>query len=183
MFEKSLRILRLITRASWLVATISVLLLAAMPHALSLAGFDMFVVRGASMEPQIPLGSVILVKPVDPATVNAGDIISFRAPNDAVVTHRVLSVVTGDVLSFNTKGDGSNAADPVTVPAPAVIGTVEVYIPQLGFAITALATTLGAVAMIGFVGGLLLLSWFFDELITVAGHPTQRRAVAPEPAR
>jgi signal peptidase len=142
----------------------------------------MFVVRGASMQPQIPLGSVIVERRVDPTAISVGDIVTFKLENGTHVTHRVVGISDSSDLSFITRGDGSSSQDPVAVPAPAAVGVVEAYVPQLGFAITALGSTLGAASMMGLVGGLLLLSLFMDELISTVRTSAQRRVGATQPA-
>jgi signal peptidase I len=182
MFLKALRVLLLGTHLTWLLATLGVIALALLPHALSSVGREMYVVRGASMQPAVPLGAVILVRRVDPQTIVTGDIITFRAPNGAMVTHRVIGLVPETSLAFQTQGDGSAAADPVTVPASSVAGVVESYVPQLGYFVTALGSVAGSVAMLALLGGLLLWSWFLSELIAALAGSTNRRMAAAKPA-
>jgi signal peptidase len=178
----ALRILRISVRTALVLAIVAVFTLAAMPHVLSLLGREMFVVRGASMQPQIPLGAVIFDRSVDPTSITPGDIVTFKLENGSYVTHRVVSIADTPDLSFITRGDGSSSQDPVAVPASAAVGVVEAYVPHLGFVITALGSTLGAASMIGLVGGLLLMSWFVDELISTVRASTQRRVGAAQPA-
>ena len=182
MFIKALRILRLGTHLMWLCATVGVISLALLPHILSVAGHEMYVVKGASMEPAVPLGAVIFIRPVDPLTIAAGDIITFRAPNGAVVSHRVIGLAEGPTLAFQTKGDGSSAADPIIVPATLVAGVVESFVPQLGYVISALGSAAGAMVMVTLLAGMLLWSWFMDELIATLTRSTHRRLAAAEPA-
>jgi signal peptidase len=179
---KALRILRLGTNVTWLVATVGVISLALMPHVLSTVGREMYVVRGASMQPAVPLGSVILVRHADPATIAVGDIISFHAPNGATVSHRVIGLVDGPDLAFQTQGDGSVAADPVIVPATSVVGVVESYVPQLGYVVTALGSQAGSVALVALLSGLLLWSWFINELIATMSRSTHQEMAAADPA-
>ncbi|MEP7158803.1 MAG: signal peptidase I [Chloroflexota bacterium] len=178
----AIRLLQLGTRLAWLSAACAVISVALLPHALSAVGREMYVVRGASMEPAIPIGSVVLVRPVDPATIVTGNVITFHAPNGALVSHRVIGLAEGTSLAFQTKGDGSSAADPIIVPATSVVGVVESLVPQLGYFITALGTTAGVVAVLALLCGLLLTSWFMDELAATMARPTHRRMAAAEPA-
>ena len=53
-----------------------------------LMGYNIYEVVSGSMEPEIPVGSVIYVKAAEPETVEAGDIIAF-VQNGSVITHRV----------------------------------------------------------------------------------------------
>ncbi len=182
MMISALRIVRAVVRTVLVLAIVAVFAVAAMPHALSLFGREMFVVRGASMQPQIPVGAVIFDRRIDPRAIAPGDVVTFKLENGTYVTHRVIGIADSPDLSFITRGDGSSSPDPVAVPASAAVGVVEAFVPQLGFAITALGTTLGAASMIGLVGGLLLLSWFFDELISTVRASAQRRVGATQPA-
>jgi signal peptidase I len=178
----AVRFLRLGTRLTWLAAACGVILLALLPHAVSAVGREMFVVKGSSMQPAIPVGSVIFVRPADPAAIVAGDIITFHAPNGALVSHRVIGLAEGATLAFQTKGDGSSAADPIIVPATSVEGVVESYVPQLGYVVAALGTTAGVLATLTLLVGLLLWSWFMDELAATMTRSTHRRMAAAEPA-
>ena len=172
------RIARLGTGLACVAVTAAVIALAVMPHALGLLDREMYVVRGSSMHPAIPLGAVTVVRHSDVSGIQVGDVVTFHAPNDAVVTHRVVGVVSDEPLVFQTKGDASLSADPIAVPASAVVGRVESFIPSLGLILTVLASLPGALAMLGLVGGLMLTSWFLDELGAVLGTASQRRTVS-----
>lgn len=177
-----LRIMRLGTRVAWLSATVGVISLAVLPYVVSAAGHAMYVVKGASMEPTIPLGAVIFIRHVDPLVIVPGEVITFRAPNGAFVSHRVIGLADGTSLAFQTEGDGNAAADPVTVPATQVEGVVESFIPQLGYVVSALGSGAGALSTVALLAGLLLWSWFLDELIAKNTRSNFRRMAAAEPA-
>ena len=42
-----------------------------------LSGHDLFIIIGGSMEPAIPIGSLVLTSPTDAATVVAGDVLTI----------------------------------------------------------------------------------------------------------
>lgn len=72
-------------------------------------------VLSGSMGRGMPVGSVAVLVPVDPAAVQVGDVITFHAPVPArpVVTHRVVEVAEpGPHPVLRTKGDANRAADP-----------------------------------------------------------------------
>ncbi len=128
-----LRVVSYVVNAVIAVALTGVILLFAMPR---LLGWDLVVVLSGSMEPALPVGSAILVRPVQPETVEPGDIITYRAQGDgnAFVTHRVVEVQgEGPMLVFRTKGDANDKPDEVLVPAAAIKGRVLVDIPHLGY--------------------------------------------------
>lgn len=174
---------RAAVRLTWLAATVFVLALAVIPHLLPVLGREMYVVRGGSMEPAIPLGSVIVITHVDPQQIAVGDVVTFRAPNSTVVTHRVVGLPQSDYLNFETKGDASAATDPIVVPAWALIGRVELFAPSIGTIMTVLSSTIGAVATLGLLGGLLLAVKFMDEVLVTVRGPARRRTVLTELAR
>jgi signal peptidase len=113
-----------------------------------LLGWDLRPVLSGSMDPAVPAGAVIAVKPVNPAEVKPGDIITFRA-GGRLVTHRVFEV-TGDAASrsFVTKGDGNEDPDPTPVPASAVTGRVVFDVPLLGRLLAALRTPAGFLLLV-----------------------------------
>ena len=71
-------------------------------------------VLSGSMAPGMPVGSVAVLVPVDPADVGVGDVITYQSPIDRrVVTHRVVEVVEpGPNPVLRTKGDANASADP-----------------------------------------------------------------------
>ena len=93
------------------------------------------VVYSGSMAPEMPMGALAMMEPVEPAQIEVGDIIAFNPPwdPDATVSHRVIEVVDGETLSFLTKGDANEDPDFDIVPAANVIGRVTFNVPSLGY--------------------------------------------------
>ena len=79
---------------------------------ISLAGYQLYVIRSGSMEPELKKYDLALVKAVDPASLSVGDIITFRRSDGVIVTHRIAEI--GEE-TFVTRGDANpgNDADPV----------------------------------------------------------------------
>lgn len=100
-----------------------------------LAGWRLQVVLSGSMAPAMPVGSVAVVKPVDPSQVREGMALAFVDPADParLVTHRVVEVsdARGSAY-FRTKGDANATVDALPVPAHAVRGKVGWVVPHLG---------------------------------------------------
>src|SRR6186997_3292349 len=82
-----------------------------------LLGWQLQSVQSGSMQPTYPVGSLLVVAAIDPATVGPGTAIVFRDPADAarLVTHRVVAVAPGQPLAFMTKGDANATADLIPV--------------------------------------------------------------------
>ncbi len=97
-------------------------------------GIETKIVQSGSMEPSIPVGSVVFVRPS--ASYEVGDIVTFGEDTASVVptTHRVVSVRTvGGTELYATKGDANEEADPREVARSEVIGKVFLSVPYAGF--------------------------------------------------
>ena len=92
-------------------------------------GFGVMRTLTGSMEPTIPVHSLVVVQEVDPTELQEGDIITFRATNGALEgalnTHRITAVDTSSGSPvFHTKGDANAVEDADTVAAVNVVGRV-----------------------------------------------------------
>lgn len=110
-------------------------------------GYEAYTVVSGSMEPEIPTGSLVLIKGTEAREVQAGDVIAFYGGPDsnAIITHRVVenSVVMGE---FITKGDANEKEDMNPVAYSEFIGKVELSIPMLGVAAQILTSQEGKIA-------------------------------------
>ena len=106
-----------------------------------LMGYEIYEVVSGSMEPEIPVGSVIYVKAAQPQEVEAGDVIAFQK-DGSVITHRVEEnhYVEGE---FITKGDANREEDVEPVAYGSLIGKVERHVPVLGIVMSLLASNTG----------------------------------------
>lgn len=88
-----------------------------------------------SMTPDIPVGSVVVVRPVDPQTLQVGDIATYQAQPDspALITHRITQVKqTSQGLRFIFKGDANRSRDLDPVVPQQIRGEVWFHVPYLG---------------------------------------------------
>lgn len=115
-------------------------------------GYHMYHVLSGSMEPEMPVGSLIYVKEGRPETVKEEDIIAFYGSleNEGIITHRVLknNVVSG---TFRTKGDANEKEDPLPVPYENYIGSVVFKLPCIGMVLTCMTSLYGKLAAVGVV--------------------------------
>ena len=95
----------------------------------SLFGWKAYVILSGSMEPQLQVGDLVIVKETE--NVQVGDIISYRQGN-SVVTHRVCQI---NETGYITKGDANNAYDPQSVPFCAIEGKMQCWVPLVGKAV------------------------------------------------
>ena len=123
-------------------------------------GYGVYNVVSGSMEPEIPVGSVIYVKHVEPADLQEDDVIAFQH-DGSMVAHRVVvnRTTLGELV---TKGDANNVEDLDPIPYSAVEGKVEHVIPRFGEFMALYSSTIGksyllmALAcgvMLNFLGG------------------------------
>ena len=96
-------------------------------------GFMMFRVVTGSMEPTIPVGSLLLTRQVDITTVCVDDIICFRTQEaeiwGKIVTHRVVGIYEGldGMPLLETKGDANLVMDGYLVNQGNFVGKVTWY--------------------------------------------------------
>ena len=95
-----------------------------------------------SMTPAYPPGTLVVVKPVDPAEVRVGDVITYQLESGkpTLVTHRVieLGLRADGERQWVTQGDANVVADEKPVRAVQLRGRVWYHVPYLGHVTTAL---------------------------------------------
>lgn len=113
-----------------LLAGVVVSLAVALVAVPALIGADTYVVSSGSMEPGLPVGSVIVVRTIDVDDVQRGDVVTFRLPTGDVTTHRVVEI---DQRGLSTKGDANDDIDPWVVTEDALLGEVRYTVPFVGY--------------------------------------------------
>jgi signal peptidase I len=94
-------------------------------------GWKPFVVTSDSMAPAARRGDVILVDPTPTRALRPGDVVTYRHPGTAPVTHRLVGGDAG--AGYLTKGDANLQTDPQPVASGSVLGRVRVLVPLLGW--------------------------------------------------
>jgi signal peptidase I len=98
-------------------------------------------VLSGSMEPRLPVGSVAITERVRTTSLEVGDVITFREPDDPshLVTHRIVSITEKDGrLRYQTKGDANDSTDPWIVTLRGRDSyRVLADVPWAGFVVTA----------------------------------------------
>ena len=115
-----------------------ILLLAVLVIVLPLVvGGSPLTVLTSSMEPKLPPGTLVVVKPTPVSDIRIGDVITYQlySGQPEVVTHRVIERVSSSdgTVSFITKGDANGVPDANPVREVQVRGTVWYSIPWLGW--------------------------------------------------
>jgi signal peptidase len=162
-----------------------------------LTGRQAIIVGGASMEPAIGRGAVVVIRPVPGAALAVGDVVTLRAgEQQALFTHRIIEIVDRpDGRWIRTQGDANASPDPTLVPSSAVVGRSELAIPYAGYLLALLSLPTGIVFLLGLAATLLAGAWLLESLeleraakVTVTlvpgmdgsrGEPIALRASAP----
>ncbi|UVE96391.1 signal peptidase I [Dietzia sp. B32] len=154
------------------------------------SGAQAYTVLTGSMEPTIPPGALVVVRPTAAEELRAGDVITFQ-PNSGdptVVTHRIIGVFydqTGQ-QGIHTQGDANNTPDDWVLVPEQVRGVEWYSVPQLGRVNLLLTGEMRVIGIGVLAGGLLVYAaWMFagglrDQVRErkVAGGRGGHRAVA-----
>ena len=142
-----------------LLAVLAVCLPLSMPK---LLGYQVYDVVSGSMDPAIPVHSVVLVQPAAPENIQPGEIVAYRS-GSSVVIHRLVEnhIVEGELV---TKGDANAEPDLMKVGYADVLGTVTAHIPFIGIYAGALNTLPGKLYAFGFIVAAAMLYLLAHEL-------------------
>jgi signal peptidase len=115
------------------------------------ASIRSFVVLTGSMEPTVPVGSIVYSQKSSTNAYDPGDIISFKNKNDLTVTHRIAGKKNSKSgMMYQTKGDANNVTDTDSLPEDKVIGKVIFQVPYVGRIINFVKTPMGFLVLIVF---------------------------------
>lgn len=137
-----------------------------------MTGASAYNVLSGSMEPTLPVGSVVVVRPQPADQIKPGDVITYTDRDPAslatrVVTHRVVAVEQGPGgLSFRTRGDANDTPDLRAIAAGDVHGVLWYSLPVAGWVRNFLVSPAGLLYTAGVA------------LLVLAGHlalPKTRR--------
>lgn len=138
----------------------------------SIFGFSMFRVLTESMEPAVPVNSLVIVREKDPTEIKEGDIITFWSQDPSLsgqtVTHRVKSIdTTAGYPIFTTRGDNNVADDRNPVPARDLIGKVVFVSGIIGIVLSLISNPM-VFALVIFVPLVLIFAVNLKDLIKSA---------------
>lgn len=118
-------------------------------------GYEIYSVISGSMEPALPVGSLVYIGREEPKNIEKDEVIAFYGAKDsnAIITHRVVEnrVVMGE---FITKGDANKTNDMNAVPYGNFIGKVEFSLPVLGYVAQLITSIEGKIV----AGGVILVA-------------------------
>lgn len=153
-----------------IISTVLVALIVLIAAALvvtRLTGMRAYTVLSGSMEPTYHVGSLVFVKPAEPAEVNPGDPITYLVAEKTVVTHRCIEVLPDpddpSVIRFRTKGDANDVEDGALVHGNNLIGRAVFSVPLLGFAANYIQHPPGTYVAIAAAAVIVLLVFWPDD--------------------
>ena len=103
-----------------------------------IGGTSVFRIVTGSMEPEIPVGALVVCQKTGINQVEVNDIVCFRSMDEKiygeVVTHRVVGITVGDLgqIMLITQGDANLSADTQYVTQSNFIGKVNYYSKESG---------------------------------------------------
>ncbi len=160
-------------------------------------GLNFFNVTSGSMEPTLPVGSMVYAGKYKIEDLKKDDIITFKVRDDetgavSVVTHRIAEVIKDEETKkydvdgeekekqvvkyeFVTKGDANNTVDLWTVPAGNVIGLYQWHVPFVGYVTNFSQTGKGFILLV-IIPAVILIVWELASLITNIKNHYQEKA-------
>ena len=169
-----------------IVSWVLIVVLAALAIAFAgvrLFGLTPFAVLSASMEPQYPVGSLIYVHEVDPASIQPGDAVTFENGAGQVATHQAYEVDSEQELirtqGINNKNsDGTLLHDAEPVHFSQVIGVPVACIPGLGYVNAFVTSGIGTFVVIAgvviVIALLVVANWGEQESAPAQGKHARR---------
>ena len=136
---------------------VALLALAAVLIVPVILGYTELAVLTGSMQPTIPVGSLIYVKEVDPATLEPGDVITYRLEGDTMVTHRVIETNPTEGYLI-TQGDANEDPDG-EITFDRIVGKMDFHLPYLGYISMNIRTKTGIFAICGTLIAIILLTF------------------------
>lgn len=149
-----------------IVLVILVGLMSFLPRVL---GYETANIVSGSMEPAIPVGSLVLAEKTEGETLENGDIIMFLSGTTAV-THRVISN-DREEGTVRTKGDANEQEDMLPVLYDRILGKVILHVPVLGDILQFFTPWLGKVCALIVLATGAVLAWLGGR----ASHSAQKK--------
>lgn len=139
-----------------------------------------------SMEPKLPPGTLLIVRPVDPDDIKIGDVITYqiKSGEPGVITHRVIAtgVNSKGERVFTLQGDNNAAPDPDPVREVQIQGRLWYSVPYIGWVNNAVSGNTRGVLMPIVAGALLLYAaWAIGSGIVDRRRTARKKAADATP--
>jgi signal peptidase len=149
-------------------------------------GWEFDAVLSGSMEPDIGVGGLVVIKPVDGNDVSVGEVISFKLPGiDTPICHRVIERAENpEGIVLQTKGDANEDPDDFVVHAADVNGKAVFYLPYAGYLghvsefgrtrVNVLGVSVPAAGLFVTVVGLLFIGFTLKDAFQDLAYPERK---------
>ena len=128
-----------------------------------LMGYTELAVLTGSMQPTLPVGTLIYVKETDPAQLEVGDVVTYRLDGDTMVTHRVVEI-NPEAQTLITQGDANEDPDG-EIAFDRIVGKMDFSIPYLGYISLNIRTPIGIFSICAVLVVIILLA-FIPEIFS-----------------
>lgn len=168
MFQKIKKIVGIVILVVFVLALIYVFVARISGNTPTLFGHSMLRVSSESMEPELNVGDIIMVKKVDPSTLEKGDVITYHGTKGPVagklITHQIVAEPYEEdgTYYFTTRGIKEGAIDDPEIDDTQIVGKVLYKIPIVGSLYDFFSKWYGLAAVIA-----LLVIAFSSELINL----------------
>ena len=128
-----------------------------------LGGLEYRTIISGSMEPEIPVGSLVIIEKVKDEDIKIGDVVTFYLSGETTVTHKVVGYdLSQDALI--THGVANDEGTNEYTPFDNVLGRVVFTVPWIGRLFLFVSTTRGKIIAATIIVVLYILSVFFETL-------------------
>lgn len=140
-----------------------------------LGGLEYRTIVSGSMEPEIPVGSLVIIEKVKDEEIKIGDVVTFYLSGETTVTHKVVGYdLSKDALI--THGVANDEGTNEYTPFDSVLGRVVFTVPWIGRLFLFVSTTRGKIIAATIIVVLYILSVFFE---TLGSHDEDEEEPAP----
>lgn len=116
---------------------------------INLFGYKLYIVLSGSMEPNLNVGDVIIVKEVKEEQIEVDNIVTFVDEDGNIITHRIEDIIVKDGKNYyKTKGDNNNTSDVNLISIENIKGKYSLKINQAGKIISEIITPTGLMLLV-----------------------------------
>lgn len=175
MLQKVKRILGIVLIAAFVFTFIYIGIVRITNSTPDFFGYSIIRVTHDSMEPEIKVGDVIIIKSVEPSTLEFGDVITYRGEKgnykDSLVTSQISKepYEKDGVYYFTTRGIKAGVVDEPEIDDSQIRGEVRYLIPYVGTIYDFFTEWYGILAFV-----VLLVLAFSSEIIEFLKRITKR---------
>lgn len=97
-------------------------------------GYQPLSILSGSMRPVLEPGDMIFIHSVSAGKIKTGDVITYWANNETLITHRVVKIIDENgELKYKTKGDANHVDDEEYISEDMLLGKMIFNIPKGGY--------------------------------------------------